>query len=87
MRKAIAVDQSPYRMVRAGPEALSQPLRQRRRVAVRRKSVECIVRTKQQSAVGSTAKSVRLLQYRVKHWREIAGRGVDDLQYLGRAPQ
>ena len=30
----------------------------------------------------SAAKTVRLLQDRIEHRREIAGRGVDDLQHL-----
>jgi hypothetical protein len=29
------------------------------------------------------AEAVRLFQYRVEHRREVAGRGVDDLQHLG----
>src|SRR5215472_1377710 len=33
-------------------------------------------------AFGRAAQAVRLLQYRVEHRREVAGRGVDDLQYL-----
>src|SRR6516165_1618567 len=35
-----------------------------------------------QSAAGSAAKSVRLLQYRIEHRPEVARRGIDDLQYL-----
>ena len=33
--------------------------------------------------IGGPAEAVRLLQYRVEHRREVAGRGVDDLQHLG----
>src|SRR6516162_655260 len=36
-----------------------------------------------QAAVSDRAKAVRLLQDRVKYWREISGRGIDDLQHLG----
>jgi len=36
-----------------------------------------------QPAIGDPTKAVRLLQYRIEYWREIAGRGVDDLRYLG----
>src|SRR5215813_7188968 len=32
---------------------------------------------------GSSAKLMRLFQYRVEDWSEVAGRGVDDLQDLG----
>src|SRR5262249_22185972 len=31
----------------------------------------------------NAAQPVRLLQDRVEHWREVAGRRVDDLQHLG----
>jgi hypothetical protein len=37
----------------------------------------------QQGAVVGTAEDVRLFQNRVERRREIAGRGIDDLQYLG----
>src|SRR6516162_1981069 len=36
-----------------------------------------------QAAVSDRAKAVRLLQDRVKYWREISGRRIDDLQHLG----
>src|ERR1700687_6146844 len=36
-----------------------------------------------QAAGKGFAKAVRLLQYRVKHRGEVAGRGIDDLQHLG----
>ena len=34
-------------------------------------------------AVSGLAERVRLFQHRIEHRREIAGRGIDDLQYLG----
>src|SRR6516225_6000749 len=36
-----------------------------------------------QAAVSDRAKTMRLLQDRVKYWREISGRRIDDLQHLG----
>src|SRR5207302_4774650 len=36
-----------------------------------------------QCAVRSTAERVRLLQYRIEHWPEVARRGVDHAQNLG----
>src|SRR6516162_5572191 len=36
-----------------------------------------------QASVGDATKAVRLLQDRVKYWREISGRRIDDLQHLG----
>src|SRR5262249_8323812 len=36
-----------------------------------------------QRALGRAAEAVRLFQYRVEDRREVAARGVDDLQYLG----
>ena len=38
---------------------------------------------KLQCALRNSAERVRLLQNCVKHRREVAGRGVDDLQYVG----
>ena len=38
----------------------------------------------QQGPVRRFAKGVRLFQYRIEHRGEIAGRAIDDLQYLGR---
>jgi len=34
-------------------------------------------------AESGTAETVRFIQYGLEHRREIAGRGIDDLQYLG----
>jgi len=34
-------------------------------------------------AEGGLAEACGLPQHRVEHWREVAGRGIDDLQYLG----
>src|SRR5215467_2424400 len=36
-----------------------------------------------EGALDSAAESDRLLEHRVKHRCEVAGRGIDDLQYLG----
>src|SRR5271166_6427291 len=36
-----------------------------------------------QAPVSSAAQGMRLFQYHVEDWGEIAGRGVDDLQHLG----
>jgi hypothetical protein len=36
-----------------------------------------------QRAFRCTAQAVRLFQYRVEHWREVAGRRIYDLQDLG----
>ena len=44
---------------------------------------EVIAFTDNQGAVRCPAEAVCLLQYRVEHWREVAGRRIDDLQYLG----
>ena len=38
---------------------------------------------RQHHAEGGLAEIDRLFQDRVEHWGEVAGRGVDDLQYLG----
>ena len=33
--------------------------------------------------MSAVTEAVRLFQYRVEHRREVAGRGIDDLQHLG----
>jgi hypothetical protein len=45
--------------------------------------MEMIAVTKHQGPMGHTAQRVRLLQYRIEDGCEVAGRGIDDLQYLG----
>src|SRR6516162_359311 len=47
-----------------------------------RHSAEVLAVIGHQSPVRGAAQRMRLLQYRVEDWREIAGRGIDDLQYL-----
>ena len=47
-----------------------------------RRSAEVLAVIGHQSPVRGAAQRMRLLQYRVEDWREIAGRGIDDLQYL-----
>src|ERR1700730_8199957 len=53
------------------------------RIPVGRCSAESFSLADQQPAVRGSAEGVRLLQYRVEHRGEIAGRAVDDMQYLG----
>ena len=36
-----------------------------------------------ENSKGCLAKPGRLFQHRIEHWREVAGRGIDDLQYFG----
>src|SRR6266478_10212545 len=73
-----AVEQRPGHRVLGAAEPLPQPLRQLLRVAPHRDcSTEIVAVVDPQSAVVCAAKAVRLLQYRVEHRGEIAGRGID----------
>ncbi len=53
------------------------------RVAVSRHRAEILTVKGHDGTQGGTAEPVRLLQDRVEHRRQIAGRSVDDLQHLG----
>ena len=48
-----------------------------------RDSAEVLAVVKKQASEFGPAEGVPLLQYRVEHRREIAGRRIDDLQHLG----
>src|SRR6516225_6011854 len=65
------------------PDALSQPAGERLRYAMTRDSAEVLAVVKKQASEFGPAEGVRLFKYRIKHRGKIAGRGVDDLQYLG----
>src|SRR5215470_17114238 len=52
------------------------------RIATDRDGAEVFAVVERQRAVRRPAETVRLLQYRIEHRRQIAGRGIDDLQYL-----
>src|SRR5262245_54082735 len=46
-------------------------------------SVKALAVPSYHRAERSLAEPCRLLQHRLEHWLKIAGRGIDDLQYLG----
>jgi hypothetical protein len=56
---------------------------ERPRIRVCRHCAEDLAFAQHQRAVGDSTKLVRPFQHRVEHWREITGRRIDDVQYLG----
>ena len=70
-------------MTDAGRERLANQRRVLPGIAARGHSPEHRAIVKHQTPNGRAAEAVRLLQDRVEHRRQIAGRGVDHLQHLG----
>src|SRR5207248_11471866 len=54
------------------------------RNGIRRDGMQVLAVVELQAPMSGAAKGVCLFQHRVENRREIAGRGIDDLQYLGR---
>src|SRR5262249_12226298 len=71
------------RVVRSRLEALAQLVRKLLRYPVHGDRAEPLAVVKPQAAISDMTAAVRLLQDRVEHRRELAGRGVDDLQDRG----
>src|SRR5262249_4328163 len=63
--------------------ALAQPIGERLGKPVHRNRAELCAVVELQASLGDATEAVRLLQDRVKYWREISGRRIDDLQHLG----
>jgi hypothetical protein len=53
------------------------------RVAAHGDTPKGVALEQKQRAARRTAVRVRLFQYRLEDWLQLAGRGIDDLQYLG----
>src|SRR5215472_2926699 len=81
--KSGAVDQRlRARIVEAAeplPHLFPEPLR----ISARCYGPEGLTVIKQQPTMANGAEAVRLFQHRVEYRCEVAGRGIDDLQYLG----
>jgi len=82
MNQALTAQQLVLRPARFRPKRLPQQIGKRRRQFVCRHGAEVLAIIGHQSPVRRAAQRMRLLQYRVEHWREIAGRRINDLQYL-----
>src|SRR5665213_1475739 len=63
---------------------LAQLLGQLFRVAVDSGRAENVTVEKEQGPTRRSTQGMRLVQYRIEHRGEIAGRGVDDAEHLGR---
>src|SRR6266446_6790341 len=78
-----AIDQFlEERVVRAAGR-LPQPARQRFAITALHQRAPRLAFKDPQRPESSSAKLMRLFQYRVEHRGEITGRRIDDLQYLG----
>src|ERR1700730_5681531 len=83
MGKVLASQQRPNDR-RIDTQTLAQTLRDGLRHAAYCRRAEMRPVAQEQRSVIAVAKAVRLFQYRVENRREVAGRGIDDLQDLGR---
>src|SRR5215471_7474671 len=63
--------------------AAAQTLGYRLRHSAHRRRAEIGAVTQEQGPVTASAQALRLLQDRIEYWREVAGRGIHDLQDLG----
>jgi hypothetical protein len=62
---------------------LAHEFHERRRRPVHDSSPECAIFVGPKHAEGGLAEASRPIQHRVEDRGEVAGRGIDDLQYLG----
>src|SRR5262249_9504868 len=81
--ESFTVSQTRRRSSRHRLNRFTQQLCKRICHAAYRNCTELPIFGELEAAEGDPAQYVRLLQYRREHRREITGRGVDDLQYLG----
>src|SRR6516165_7700988 len=83
MDEPLAFEHADKRATRAGPKAIPNQLAElyRRRVLCCNPPKKFAVIGKQRTAF-SAAQTVRLIQDRVKHRRQVARRGIDDTQHL-----
>ena len=83
MNQTFAAHQSVLRATGLGTEWLPQHLGNGLRNAMSDNGSEVLAIIRKQAALRGTAEAMRLLQDRVEHRREIAGRRIDHLQYFG----
>ena len=81
--KVFATQDTHQRSPRPRPSTLLQKRGEFRRDAIHCDWTKALALTGPQDSLRALAKACRLLQHRVEHWREVAGGGINDLQYLG----
>src|SRR5215472_17575298 len=74
----------PERISRLRVNSRREKFSERRGSALMRRSMKPLPVIDHEGAEGRLAKRMCLLEHRLKHWSEVAGRRIDDLQYLGR---
>jgi hypothetical protein len=82
MDEAGSIQQGRHWVLRAGAEPVSQTVGDRFRQTTHRDGAKLFPVVSVKGAVDKATQRHRLFQHRVEHRREVAGRGVDDLQYL-----
>src|SRR5215471_14229480 len=80
MGETVALYKRSCRRVVGGRISLPQHVGKGARQSADGNRAEPLAVIKLQAALCDTAETVRFFQYRVEHWREVAGRGIDDLQ-------
>src|SRR5215471_19200668 len=84
MGKCRPVHHAPERISRLRVNSRREKFSERRGSALMRHSMKPLPVIDHEGAEGRLAKRMCLLEHRLKHWSEVAGRRIDDLQYLGR---
>src|SRR5215468_7481154 len=84
VNNALATQQPPSRRVGRGTRwaVLPKPLAQTR-CPTNRDRIEAFAVACPKCPRGRIAKGYCLLDHRLEHWPEVAGRGIDHLQYFG----
>ena len=83
MHDQFAVDQPLKRAARRGRLRLTEALDELGRNAAVYHREEVFAVKSQKAAEGGAAQTHRFFQHRVEYRRQVAGRGVDDLQHFG----
>src|SRR5215469_6241701 len=83
MGKCRPVHHAPERISRLRVNSRREKFSERRGSALMRHSMKPLPVIDHEGAEGRLAKRMCLLEHRLKHWSEVAGRGIDDAQHLG----
>ena len=83
MDEPLSFEQRPENIARTKAVALPQAVRKRVRHTVHRDGAKLISVVELKAPVRDVTEAVAAFQDRVEHRREVAGRGIDDLQHLG----
>src|SRR3954451_6659508 len=82
LEQMLAADYSTQHRMVAGLALLAQQLHRLRRHVVGSNEAGALAVKCPENSIETVAEPNRLIKYRVEYWREIAGRGIDNLQYF-----